>query len=344
MAAPLEPSSHRAPTPRRAPAVLLLVAAAVLVLLGRGLGFLGGGNGEDDDASRAPTRPRFVEGDRAPTAMHVLPPEPAPPTPARPDAESTAAPAAIPAMAPATLPGERTAPPPRATPAPGAGIEADRFASIRSLITTRTESGHIGEALAAIERARTLPLSESQNAALGELRDAAEAAADRRVATLVASLREGHVGAARSAAADLLTDAPGPLHRRVLAGLGAPANDDACRAPVADERPWPIPAALAKERILHAVVGGRSVTGRVVDSRSDEVTLRVKDGDDVTFPTVRVVACEPADVTAGEAIELGFAALHAKDALLARLWLACARERGGDPNDTRAARLAALLK
>jgi len=322
--------------------VVILVSAAVLVLIGRGLGLLGGGDEADDEASRAPTKPRFVGGDRAPTAL----PQPAPATDAapapRPAAETVAAPTVLPAAAPA----ERPAPAPVAPPvaATGPGIEADRFASLRSLVTARTASGDVGEALAAIERAAALPLSAAQAAELHTLRAAAERAGEDAIGWIGKNVHGGGVLAARAQAQNLVGAEAKALQSRLLTSLGLPARADATAMPAADTAPWPVPRALPKDRVVRTVLAGKEVSGRVVDSRSDEVTLRIKDGDAVTFPTVRVVACEPTDVAAAEAVELGLAALHAKDALLARLWLACARARGGDPNDVRAARLAELLK
>jgi len=90
--------------------------------------------------------------------------------------------------------------------------------------------------------------------------------------------------------------------------------------------------------------GSEVVTGRVVDSRSDELTLRVQGPHGVTWPTVRAVDCEPTDVAPAEAVEMGLVALHAGNALLAHLWLACASARGGDPSSPRAARLGELLR
>jgi hypothetical protein len=114
--------------------------------------------------------------------------------------------------------------------------------------------------------------------------------------------------------------------------------------PVEGDRPWPLPSALAKDRTVRALLLDDVATGRVVDSRSDQVTLRVQQDHDVTFPTVRVVDCEPIDVAAPEAIEFGFAALQSKDALLARLWLACADARSGGSSGLRAQRLREILQ
>jgi len=85
-----------------------------------------------------------------------------------------------------------------------------------------------------------------------------------------------------------------------------------------------------------------TVLARVVDSRSDEATLRVEQGAGVAFPTVPVTAVEPCEPVADEAAEMGIAALQAGDVRLARLWLACARLRAG-AQSPRTEQLATLL-
>jgi hypothetical protein len=106
----------------------------------------------------------------------------------------------------------------------------------------------------------------------------------------------------------------------------------------------PIPTPLPKMREVRVRWRETLQVGQVVDSRSDQLTLRIVQAGGQCFPTVPVEHCEPIDVSANEAIEMGFAALQAKDALLARLWLAVADLRAVGPAPERSARLRALLR
>ena len=114
-------------------------------------------------------------------------------------------------------------------------------------------------------------------------------------------------------------------------------------APARGDRPWPIATPLPRDRNVRAQLPDGRTTGRIVDSRSDQVTVRLQTEQGVTFPTLEVVACEPVDATPAEAIEMGFAALHAGDAILAHLWRRCAELRG-EPPPGRAGQLAAILR
>jgi len=107
--------------------------------------------------------------------------------------------------------------------------------------------------------------------------------------------------------------------------------------------PWPIAAPLPRDRVVRALLADGPATGRVVDGRSDQVTLRMETPHGVTFPTLAVTACEPVDPSAAEAVELALAALQAGQPLLARLWLCCAGLRG-DITSPRAARLQEILR
>jgi hypothetical protein len=71
--------------------------------------------------------------------------------------------------------------------------------------------------------------------------------------------------------------------------------------------------------------------------------VRVETAVGRSYPTVPVTACQPVVTTGEEAIEMGFAAVHAGDALLARLWLLRAGLAGGELGE-RGELLAELLR
>lgn len=331
----------------RAAALLVLLAA----LLGRGLGWFGRGGAlepaTDGVASDQPTA-QPVAGP-APEPAMAREPEPEPGPAAEPPPVEPAPPpaAAAPSAGPPAAPLAETA----AEPAPGApaawpSVDPDRFGSLVSLLQTETEQRHFGRALAVLQQLRELPLDAAQQAALVLPVDGLQQGLAAACGAIVAQLADGRVLAA-DAAADRLLAADGTfvgpalaeaLHlcgvAGALAGLPAP-----------DRAPWPVPARLAKGRMVRTQLAGEDVTGRVVDSRTDEVTLRMPRAGGVQFPTVPVAACEPVDPTAAEAVEMGFAALQQGRGRLARLWLGCALLRGGsEPPSARQQRLAELLR
>jgi hypothetical protein len=235
---------------------------------------------------------------------------------------------------------------PAAESAPKApAVDGDRFATIVALVETGAAEGRFDSAFAALEHLRGLPLDPEQRAAVarsGKQLDEGFAAA---CAAIRAQLERGEVLAAHDAAKRLLGE-HGDLVGAALRQAKAPfaAAGDVAAVPPRDGAMWPQPKALATDRLVRARLGDGIVAGRVVDSRSDEVTLRVEREQAVTYPTVRVVQCEPSAATPEEAVEMGLAALHAGDGLLARLWLAAARSRGAEALTPRAARLAELLR
>ena len=338
------------------PRLALLFVAVVCVLIGRGLGILGGD--ESDDASAQPVaRPGFVDPKDAPADVVVSPapvsplapasPAPAPLAEAPPQrAASAVEPAArvLPATDAVPLARLAAVQPPSTVAAPDVGLDADRFASLLSVVEARRAEGALGAALAAIDRVRSLPIDAGQTTTVQEVQRRLEDAFATRLAELVGLARSGQVLAARGAAGTLLADAAPALHGLLAVAIGAPTTGALPAVPAADGMPWPTPAALARDRSVRVQMPDATDTGRIVDSRSDQVTVRVQRGQAVTFPTVRVVLCEPVDATPAEAVEMGFAALHAKDGLLARLWLACAKVRGDGQLGERGQRLASLLR
>jgi hypothetical protein len=311
--------------------------AVLLVLVGRGVGWFGSGPAAGPAASPAADVPAAPAGEGA----RVAPP--APPAAAAPTVPAAAAPQAVAEPAPSPVP----EPPPQpavavADAAPA--IDSDRFASFLALLQARLHEGRCGSAMLVLDHLRSLPLDAPQRTALaGRAADveAELAAAGARVLQL---LQRGEVLAAKAAVLAMLAEGAHlvePLLVQALAPFGVAG--DVRAAAVRGATPWPVPIALPRERQVRFVAEGRQATGAIVDSRTDRVTLRVDTAGGVTFPTVPMVACEPVAVTAAEAIELGFAALQARDPVLARLWLVAAVQRGA-PNDGRRQRLAALLE
>lgn len=323
----------------RAAALLVLLAA----LLGRGLGWFGRGGAlepaadgvvSDQPTSRPSEAPESVPA-AAPGTAPIQEPAPVESTPT----SAAAAPSAAPLV-------ETAADPAPGSPLARPAVDPDRFGSLVSLLQTETEQRHFGRALAVLQQLRELPLDAAQQAALVLPVDGLQQGLAAACGAIVAQLADGRVLAA-DAAADRLLAADGSfvgpalaeaLHLCGVAGaLGG--------LPAADRAPWPVPARLAKGRIVRTQLAGEEVTGRVVDSRTDEVTLRLPRAGGVTFPTVPVAACEPVDPTAAEAVEMGFAALQQGRGRLARLWLGCALLRGGsEPASARQQRLAELLR
>jgi len=226
-------------------------------------------------------------------------------------------------------------------------VDADRFASLLAMVQTRTSELQIGSAMAALEQLRALPLDGAQRATLVPAARELENALASACAGIVAALRQGEVLAAHREAVRLLADRQDlvePALRLTLAPLATFAN--VLAIPTRNGSTWPLPKAITKDRLVRTQTGNGTqlLSGRVVDSRSDELTLRVQGPHGVTWPTVRAVECEPAEASPAEAIELGLVALHAGNGLLARLWLACANSRSGAEASDRAAQLAELLR
>ncbi len=313
----------------------LLVLGALAVLIGRGLGLVGRepspdlppvGDGDHADSGGAGTPPASgAPAAPSPATQSPALPSPAAPSPAAPLAEAT----------PAATPPQPELP----------GIDADRFASLLSVLDTCAQRGDVGGALATLHQLRQMPLNEPQHLALGVSARAVENDLAAACAEVEQLLREGRVLDGHAAIVRLLGDGD-PLTQPWLqsalqaAGLGTGPLQ---KAPARDE-PIPQPQALARGRAVR-VRAGTAVTAAVVaDSRSDQVTLRIENKNGLSFPTHARSACEPVAATRDEAIEMAFAALHAGDALLARLWLACARLRDTSPLPPRGERLAALLR
>lgn len=319
-------------------AVLLVIVLGWLI--GRGLGWFGGG-GEASDPNAASTRPAAAAAAAEPLAAEAT--TAVPPVGgvelASTRAETTAESAAVPLVEPAPSPIAESVPVPQLVPT----IDADRFASMLSLVTHATEQRQFGSALASLQHLRSLPLDALQQAALVPAAREVERALSAVCGDLVQHLLQGQLLAGHRELVALLVDDGPPVRESVqqalqLAGLHVAVGRDRARGDVV----LPIPRPLARGRAVRCLRDGELVVGRVVDSRSEAVTVRLANARGVTFPTISVVQCEPVDARTEEAIEMGFAALQHDEVQLARLWLALAqRSGGGEP--TRLLQLVALL-
>ena len=324
-------SAVRAPRRRRRLGALL-VLVVLAVLIGRGLGLAGR---EDAATPGGTTGTGSQEPAPAPSS-----PLAAPQTPSTPEAEPLPT-AAAPLGEVAVV---EPPPPSHAVPAAETGFDADRFASMTSLVTASTTEGRLGAALGALQNMRRLPLDALQRASLvtvaGCLEDALAAACSR----VVQSVCQGQVLAARSEVLRLVQDGEAltaPWLDSALRSAGLPAGLLAGAA--ANDGTLPIPRPLARGRTVRFAQLARTGTGTVIDSRSDAVTLRLQTSIGQSFPTLPRSACEPVQATGEEAIEMGFAAMQVHDVVLARLWLAVARLHGAPSLGERGDRLAALL-
>ncbi|HEU4419805.1 MAG TPA: hypothetical protein VFT55_12785 [Planctomycetota bacterium] len=328
----------RVPVARRRrvrPRLWFLLVVALLVLIGRGFGLLGEG-GEKQSARLADAGANATAPAPGSSGERSLP-----------SGSTAPAPGGEPRQSPGAAPAGELIAPPRTEPkrTPGAGVERDRFASLLSLVSTRTEAGELGNAIAAQRSLGSLPLDAAQLASFDAATRQLETALAAACNEVAQGIAQGQVLEAREAMRRLLPDAEPNVHP-VLAeslrrlGLG----EGLLRVPVQTGRPWPVPAPLPRDRNVRVRVGALFQLARVIDSSSDQVTLRVSGEQGVTFPTMPAVVCEPVDPTAAEATEMGFAALHAGDALLARMWLAAASLRSKEARTVRAEQLAELLR
>lgn len=380
MAEPAEPTASPPPPARPVPGarrairlrtvLLLLVLAA---LLGRGLGWFGGGHAGDAPAATGEaasggattepvtgaetgTPPPAESPAAAPPPMAPLPtgPQPREPQPREPQPRelqpSEPQPAGPQPVEQAPLAGPDGS---ARTPSlggdtargsgPAPGVDPDRFASLVSLLRVRTANRELGAALAALARARNLPLDAAQRAAIVPLAADLDAAIGNVVAQLDDQVAAGRVLAARAEL--VLRFAAGELPEVLQRSLGLPADLAAASAvPPPPDTPWPTPAPLPRDRAVR-LDGAGAREGRVAASRVAQLTVRIADARGVTFPTVPAIACEPIEATAAESLEMALVALHAGDGLLARLWLAAAGRRPGPaPDQARRDRIAALLR
>lgn len=347
---------------RRRRATGLALAVVLLVLVGRGLGWFGdqqpaGSGTANDTADPSGGRPEVATpavqgaaasgsgGESAPAAPAPTPPPPAPSGEIVGTVGAAVPPDGVAAPAqPAEPTGEPASEPNREPATPVATFDADRFAVHLALLQHSIDEGRLGTALATLTQLAAQPLDGAQQAALLTPRQQLADALAARSSQVVAQLGRGEVLAAHASIALLASDGEAFVHDVLQQALRAAGADGALLGPRRESaESLPIARPLPRGRELRVRIRSGLVAGRVVDSRSDQLTVRIENPGGVAFPTVPVVAAEPVSPTADEAVELGFAALQAGEVLLARAWLATARLRARESVPERLPRLAAVL-
>jgi hypothetical protein len=360
-------SSPRSPQPsssRRAGRgrIGLALALVLAILIGRGVGWFGRDAAPSGGDGAANVSEAAVPPAPAPSPMPTAPP-PATTTP--PTTAANAVPTTTPA--PSAVPTPRTAdavPDTKPPAAPPTGetktaakstestsqrrptMDADRFASLLSLLVANTGDGDLGGALATLHHLRGQSLDEPQAAAVAGAIAPLEAAVGALCAQLVQSLCRGQVLAARADVARLCGDGHAFAAPWLDSAMQAIGRRDGLLRERAAKTPATLPIAkpLARGREVRVLRQGRLLTGIVVESKSDQVTVRLPSPTGLSFPTVAVVATEPVAASRDEAIEMAWAALHAGDVVLARLWFAYASEPGEASLSERGRRLGEALQ
>jgi hypothetical protein len=336
---------------------VLALVALLAILVGRGVGLFGNeprADGAADARAAAEASPAAAPAGESAAPAAAVPTassrsQASPEGPASAGADRAAGAAAAPpvpvdagaADSNATRGDGTDGPRARGEPA----FDADRFASLLASLRAAIGQDRLGEALATVRHARTLPLDGAQQAALLVAAQELEQALAAACARIVQQLAAGHVLAAHGAVAELLA-ADDPATASVLQeALRAVGVRAVLRAELPSLDPaWPTGRPLPRGRAVRVAAGGRVAEGTVVDGRADQVTVRVAGGGGFTFPTVAALAAEPVQPTADEAVELGLLALHGRQGLLARLWLAVARLQSPGGLPARGARLAEILE
>jgi hypothetical protein len=310
---------------RRKRPVIVALGALMLWFLGQGLGWFGGG--PDDEPADDPAGRDAVGGQALGPGDAGGPIE----APAAAIADQLAklrgAPGDGPGAASAAAEdaADRTPDQPSNEPEDearrGPLVDADRFRSLVSLVESYISEQELGEAAGVIARMLAMDLTQGQ---IGELRglrgrlEPLQKAAEERI---LAHVEEGQL---------LRADA---LSRRlVVSGSWQPVWLAARAAGLGLEEDWQVgaegvamqalqPAPLVRNRRVRIRWRGGIYVGVVVGSSGDQVTVQIKTASGQSYPTVRMVSCEPVAADAVEAIEMGLHALKADAPRLARLWL-----------------------
>lgn len=296
--------------------VTVVVLGALAVLIGRGLGLVG--RDPSPDVPPAADEVPSARGSGGGAPAHNAPAQNAP---AAPLAEAPVAATA------------------------GKGIEADRFASLLSVLDTCAARGDIGNALATLQQLRQMPLDEPQRLALAGSARTVETELATACGKVVQALCQGRVLDGHALFVRMLGETDPLTQSWLSSALQVAGLGDVPLQPVrTNDGPIPQPQALPRGRAVRVLRGNNLAAAVVADSRSDQVTVRIEDGSGMSFPTVARTQCEPVAPTRDEAIEMAFAALHAGEPLLARLWFACGKLLDASPLSPRGERLAALLR
>ena len=235
-----------------------------------------------------------------------------------------------------------TAPTPAATDRAAAAppvLDADRFASLLSLVDLRLYEQAPVRALTVLAEIDRLGPSPAQAAELAGRRQQAEQGLAGVLDALQDELRAGDVFAARPRVEELLS--AGAAGAAALAVLPPPVWRAGTVAAGLDLRQ---PEPLAKGRAVWFRMAGTRRLAHVVDGRSDRATLRVASGGGATFPTVAPTEVCPVDPQPEEAVSMAWAALRAGDLVLARCWFGVLQLRASSIDGPELAALAAAVR
>lgn len=337
---------------RRRRPVLIVVGVGLLYLIGQWFGFLGSALGdqgpEGGGEGQVAKAPGAEVGDR-PSAGEV---------PGRELGPSQELAGKLPSAADADAPAAGTTPNQAAAttvsqPPSQASDEAlliaeewmpeDRFQSLMSLLRLHVTDNALGSASAALQRLRTQKLSPVQTelvVAFTERLTPLRRTAEERI---LQHIQDGEVLLGNQLAAELVVDGAWSAQSLAAAAPKLAMNANWQLSLGLDGVVAPQSKPLARNRKVRVRWRDEFIEGVVAASRSDQVTVRVLAGSGQMFPTVKVVAAEPVNASADEAVEMGLAAVHAGASRLARLWLLRAHLLSTDLSP-RGLQLAALLQ
>ncbi|MFT7537790.1 MAG: hypothetical protein ACI85K_003751 [Hyphomicrobiaceae bacterium] len=224
-----------------------------------------------------------------------------------------------------------------------ARVSADRFASLMSLLESHLSASELGHAAGAMQRLLKQPLSDAQRAHVAGVEARLLPLQKACEARILEFVQSGEVLAADREAAQLVVGGVWRATELLAAApkLALASNwQDSIDSEVAAV---PAPSPLMRNRKVRVHFHDELRTGVVASSNREEVTVRLVSDGSQTFPTVKAIACEPADSSSSEAVEMGFAAVHAGAPRLARLWMLRAHLLK-DELTTRGQQLLALLR
>lgn len=201
------------------------------------------------------------------------------------------------------------------------GVSVDRFSSWIALLESYLKEMDLGNASASLQRLLSQSLSSEQREQVAVLEAQLLPLLQACESRILAHVRSGELLAANDEAAQLVVAdvwRPGSI----LAGLPGFVIAENWQADVViGTATIPAPVPLSLSRRVRVRWRDEIHQGVVASSSPHRVTTKLRSEDRQVFPTVKVVACEPVESTATEAVEMGLVALHEGAPRLARLWL-----------------------
>ena len=230
-----------------------------------------------------------------------------------------------------------------ANPPEAEGIAADRFDSLLSLVQHHISGRALGDAAAAVQRLLAQPLSVTQQQQVVALQASLQPLQADLEARILELVRNGEVLQADQQAATLVASGVWSAERLLAAVPTLAIGRDWQRAVSVATAALQKPTPLQRDREVRIRFREQLQLGVIKSTGLHQVTVRLRSKTGQSFPTVPVVACEPVASSAGEAIEMCFAAVHAGEPRLSRLWLLRAHLLAGAATE-RAQLLAAVLR